>query len=80
MTLRQWFNCGGSSPAYLYPDDGSSHHYIPKHEYSKLMDCGVDLIQDNDYDEDGNNYGVLWGFVTLPSNMRCCPETGLLLG
>ena len=78
MTLREWLNRGGCSPAYLYPDNNRNAHYIPKSEYAKLMDCEVDLTRDDDFDEEGRNYGVVWGFVTLPSNMRCCLETGVI--
>lgn len=68
MTLREWLNRGGLSPAYLYPDDNPNAPYIPKSEYAKLMDCEVDLTRDDDFDEEGRNYGVVWGFVKLPSN------------
>ena len=78
MTLREWLNHGGWSPAYLYPDDNPNAHYIPKSEYTKLMDCEVDLTKDDDFDEEGHNYAVVWGFVTLPSNIYSYPETGLI--
>lgn len=71
MTLRQWLAEGNPSPLYLYPAGVMGADYIPRQKYNKLMDCEVDLVYDNDYDEEGHNYGVVWGTVEVPPYTWC---------
>lgn len=71
MTLREWLAKGNRCPTYLYPAGVNNADAIPMREYDKLMDCEVDLVLDNDYDEEGHNYGIVWGTVEVPPYIWC---------
>ena len=36
---------------------------LPREEWDKYLDCPVWVDRDTDYDEEGQNRGVLWGII-----------------
>lgn len=56
---------------YLYKvySDASPHAIDPQN-YDKYRNYDLDIITDDDYDEEGNNYAIVWGYLTKSQEQR----------
>ena len=43
------------------------HQPLSPRDYQLYRNYHLEIIRDDDYDDEGNNWGVVWGYLTKPS-------------